>query len=165
VSPFFRSLRPLILAAAIAVAGCKRPYRVGDHVLVEWEEGKFYPAYVVEVSGRARYRVHFDGYDSRWDEDVSVDRIAGLVEGPVNRPPPPTKVLRTLGLPAASSEPGAGASPYRVGDRIRVTWRGSTYPATVIEVEGKDRVRVHYEGHESAWDESVHIDRIANKRP
>ncbi|HEY3495769.1 MAG TPA: Tudor-knot domain-containing protein [Polyangiaceae bacterium] len=160
-----RSRRTLLLAAlALAVPGCKRPYRVGEHVLVEWEEGKFYPAYVVEAHSTTRYRVHFDGYDSHWDEDVGVDRIRGRIEGPVAPPPPPKKVLRAAGAPTGSAGPGSASNPFRQGDRVRVTWRGSVYPAVVLEVVGKDRVLVHYEGHESAWDETIPLDRVVNRR-
>ena len=154
-------------ALALAVTSCKRPYRVGEHVLVEWEEGKLYPAYVLESHSSTRYRVHFDGYDSRWDEDVSLDRILGRVEGPVAVPPPPTKVAIAAGLAAPKASGNAGemaASPYREGDRVRVSWRGSVYSATVVKVVAKDRFEVHYEGHEAAWDEVVGIDRIQGRR-
>ena len=123
-------------------------------MLVEWETGKSYPAYVLEVNGKSRYRVHFEGYDSRWDEDVGIDRIVGRVEGPVAPMPPPEKVTRSAGTPAGSAKP-TGAHGYQAGDRVRVTWRGSVYAAVVIGVEGKDRLLVHYEGHENAWDEVV----------
>jgi hypothetical protein len=149
---------------ALALAGCKRPYRVGEHVLVEWEEGKLYPAHVVEVNGPARYRVHFDGYDSHWDEDVGIDRIRGRVQGAVTPPPPPAKVARALGAPTGSAGIAEGINPFREGDRVRVTWRGSVYGAIVIKAVGRDRVLVHYEGHENAWDEEVALDRIVSRR-
>ena len=158
------SLLFVALFGALAATGCKKPYRVGDHVLVEWEQGKASPAYVLEVNGRSRYRVHFDGYDSRWDEDVGIDRIVGRVEGPVAPLPPPEKVTRAAGAPAGSAKP-TGAHSYQAGDRIRVTWRGSVYAAVVVDVEGKDRLLVHYEGHENAWDEVITIDRIVSRRP
>ena len=94
------SVFALLFVSCLALLGCRKPYRVGDHVLVEWEEGKTYPAYVLEVNGRSRYRVHFEGYDSRWDEDVGIDRIVGRVEGPVAPLPPPEKVSRAAGGPA-----------------------------------------------------------------
>lgn len=162
-----RRARALILGSALLLTACKKPYRVGEHVLVEWEEGKFYPAYVVEVKG-SRYRVHFEGYDSRWDEDVGLDRIKGRVTGSITPPPPPEKVLGGSAPPAgAASEKALGAviNPFKAGDRVRVTWRGSIYPATVIEVAGKDRVKVHYDGHESAWDEVVSVERVLSRRP
>ncbi|MBN2191522.1 MAG: hypothetical protein JW751_01795 [Polyangiaceae bacterium] len=145
-------------------AGCQQPYRVGEYVLVQWEEGgPAYPAYVVEVKGRTRFRVHFDGYESRWDEDVSMERILGRVRGPVAAPPPPPKVAAAAGLPPQPSSSAATAAPYRAGERVRVMWRGSPYAATILEVVATDRFIVHYEGYEAAWDEPIHIDRIVTK--
>ena len=158
------TLVALAFIVGLSVTGCKKPYRVGDHVLVEWETGKSYPAYVLEVNGRSRYRVHFEGYDSRWDEDVGIDRIVSRVEGPVAPMPPPDKVTRAAGAPAGSVK-STGAHGYQPGDRVRVTWRGSVYAAVVVEVEGKDRLLVHYEGHENAWDEVVSTDRVVSRRP
>jgi hypothetical protein len=159
------SRRALVLAAlATAAAGCKKPYRVGERVLVEWEEGKLYPAYIIDMHSTTRYRVHFDGYDSRWDEDVGVDRIKGRAEGHVQPPPAPLKVARASGAPAGSSSVSLG-NPYQAGERIRVTWRGSVYAATVLEVVGKNQILVHYDGYESAWDEKVSLDRVINRRP
>lgn len=154
-------------SAAFLLCGCRRPYRVGDHVLVEWEEGstQLYPAYILERVSETRYRVHFDGYDSRFDEDIGVDKIRGRVEDPVVAPPPPKKVTRAAG---ATSEADAGAAsmvnPYKVGDRLRVRWRGSVYSANVLEVTAKDRVRIRYEGHEAAWDEVISLDRVVGRK-
>lgn len=160
-----RGARGLLFASALLLSACKKPYRVGEHVLVEWEAGKFYPAYVVEVKG-SRYRVHFEGYDSRWDEDVGLDRIKGRVTESITPPPPPEKVLGASAPPAGASAKalGAGINPFKVGDRVRVSWRGSIYAATVLEVTGKDRIKIHYEGHESAWDEIVSVERVVSRR-
>jgi hypothetical protein len=161
-----RLLLRLLVAAALSssLAGCKKPYRVGERVLVEWEEGKFYPAYVIDVHSTTRYRVHFDGYDSRWDEDIGVDRIRGRAEGQVPPPAAPAKVTRASGAPTGSSTASLG-NPYQVGERVRVTWRGSVYAATVLEVVGKNQLLVHYDGYESAWDEKISLDRVINRRP
>jgi hypothetical protein len=51
-----------------------------------------------------------------------------------------------------------------VGDRVRVRWRQSIYPATVTEVRAADAVVVHYHGHEDVWDEVISIDRILSDR-
>lgn len=167
------SLRRLLpsagfMALLLLASGCKKPYRVGEHVLVEWEkEQPPYPAYITERVGASRYRVHFDGYDSRWDEDVSLERLLGRVEGPVAVPPPPPKVALAAGVASPKTAGSAGevaVSPYKEGDRVRVSWRGSVYSAQVIKVVAKDRFEVHYEGHESAWDEVVGIDRIVGRR-
>ena len=160
--------RCAVLLLALALVGCKKPYRVGEHVLVEWEkEQPPYPAYITERVGATRYRVHFDGYDSRWDEDVSFERLLGRVEGPVSVPPPPPKVALAAGVASPKTAGSAGevaVSPYKEGDRVRVSWRGSVYSATVVKVVAKDRFEIHYEGHEAAWDEAVGIDRILGRR-
>ncbi len=153
-------LRVLLLIALLPlVVACQEPYRVGEHVWVEWE-GREYPAYLLEKRGRSRFRVHYDGYDSRWDEDVTLDRIKRRVKGPVTPPPPPDKVARASGVtPKAAGSAGA-PSPYKPMDKLRVRWRGSVYSATVIAVVSSDKLLVHYDGHESAWDETIGVDRI-----
>jgi hypothetical protein len=158
------SATSLVLAAGLALTACKKPYRVGEHVLVEWEEGKLYPAHVLESHGPVRYRVHFDGYDTHWDEDVGVDRIRGRVQGAVSTPPPPAKVTRAAGTPTGSAALTEGINSFHEGDRVRVTWRGSIYGAVVIQPVGRDHVLIHYEGHEPAWDETVALDRIVSRR-
>ncbi len=163
VAPLFAVLPLVVLPASMA--GCKKPYRVGEYVLVEWEEDQPpYPAYIIEKKGKTRYRVHFDGYESRWDEEVNLDRIIGRVQGQVTPPPPPAKVARAAGIPPSPSGSAATKAPYRIGDRVRVKWRGSVYNATVAGVVASDRFLVHYDGHESAWDEIIHIDRIVSRR-
>jgi hypothetical protein len=166
VLPAVRLQRRAFVVGALVtlLGGCKKPYRVGERVLVEWEEGKFYPAYIIDVHSTTRYRVHFDGYDSRWDEDVGVDKIRGRAEGQVLPPPAPAKVMRASGAPTGSSNASLG-NPYHVGERVRVTWRGSVYAATVLEVVGKNQLLVHYDGYESACDEKIPLDRVINRRP
>ncbi|MEZ4226958.1 MAG: Tudor-knot domain-containing protein [Polyangiaceae bacterium] len=141
--------------------GCQEPYRVGEHVWVEWD-GRDYPAYILAKRGRSRFRVHYDGYDARWDEDVTLDRIKGRVTGPATPPPPPDKVARASGVtPKAAASAGA-PSPYKEGDKVRVRWRGSVYGATVIAVVSSEKILVHYDGHESAWDETISVDRVVS---
>jgi hypothetical protein len=155
-------LAVVVLLPALS-SGCNKPYRVGEHVWVEWD-GKNYPAYIIEKKTPTRFRVHFDGYDSRWDEDVTLDRVKGRVEGPAIPPPPPERVARAAGVSPKASSSVAPGTPFKVGDRVKVRWRGSVYPATVVGVVAADRFLVHYEGHESAWDETVPLDRIAARR-
>jgi hypothetical protein len=162
-SPRPRSLAVLVLAGLL-LGGCKKPYRVGEYVWVTWEEGKDYPAYITEQKGSTRYRVHFDGYDARWDETVDLVRIKGRIEGPVVHPPPPEKVARAVGDGPQVAGSAVSVSSYKIGDRVRVRWRGSVYTATIITVVSSDQYRVHYEGHETAWDEVVSLDRIVGPR-
>lgn len=164
---------PLFLLALLVV-GCRKPYRVGEYVLVEWEEGTSpYPAYIIEKKTEKVYRVHFDGYESRWDEDIALDHILSRVEGPVNPPPPPKKVARAAGLisrvvigdgQGPKAVESATAAPYKPGDRVKVRWRDSVYNATIVAVAAADKFLVHYDSYEAAWDETIAIDRIVSRR-
>lgn len=143
-----------------STSACRENYRIGEHVLVEYD-GKRCPGYIIEQRGRSRFRIHFDFEGYEWQEDVSFERLKGRVEGPIATCSIPRRVRLALGLHTAPTTP-AQASPYAVGDRVRVRWRQSIYPATVLEVVGPDRLRVHYDGHESVWDETITTDRIVD---
>jgi hypothetical protein len=155
----------LALSAALALAtlsSCKKPYRVGEYVLVDWEENRPFAAYITDKISTTRYRVHFDGYEC--DQEVSLERIKGRVEGAVPQASP-GKLPCAHALPAlSSSAPAVTPAPFKPGDHVRVTWRGTIYSATVLQVVAKDRFIVHYEGLESAWDESIALDRIVGRR-
>jgi hypothetical protein len=151
------------LAAALFVSACRDEYRIGDYVWVEWE-GRDYPAYVVDRRDKARFRVHFDGYEARWDEDVTLERIKGRIEGTATAPPPPDKVARAMGLAPKPSNSAGAPSAFNIGDRIRVRWRGSLYSATIQSLPAPGKLLVHYEGYGTEWDETVGEDRVVGKR-
>lgn len=150
-------IAPLALSAAVLFAGCKRQYSVGDHVYVEWE-GADYPAVVIAATSPTKYKVHYDGYESVWDEVVPRDRIKGLVEGNARHPEPPAKV-RAKALQAAQS------NTYKTGDRVRVEWHGQLYMATVMSIVGQERYRIRYDGYGPEWDETVGLARIQPRVP
>jgi hypothetical protein len=139
-----------------ALGGCRREYRVGDHVLVE-RKGAEYAGVIVSVEGPAKFRVHYDGYSEEWDETVPGTRIHGRLTAPV-----PTAAIAKRGAPGVSASASASAPPsfYRVGDRVRVEWHGATYTASIVAVLGAERYRVHYEGYGSEWDENIGLARI-----
>jgi len=160
-----RVRRPILTCAlgvlAIA-AGCQDKLRIGEYVWVEWC-GTRHPAYILGVKDRARFRVHYEGVPERFDEDVPQDRILGRIKGEVPPVMPPDCVTRALGVSPKASASARAPSEYKPGDRIKVRWRESVYNAKVLEVLGPNRFRVHYEGHEAAWDEVIPRDRIVTK--
>lgn len=147
----------MLFGAALALAACSNPYRVGDRVLVEWE-GNEYPASILMIESAARFRVHFEGYESIWDESVPSTRIKGKVKGHVVHPPPPPKVRARM-----NSGDKMPMSTFRQGDRVKVEWKGAYYPAIVLEVLRNERYRIHYEGYDANWDETVEVSRIQRR--
>lgn len=142
----------LLLSGGLALSACKRSYAVGDHVLVDWE-GNTYPAYIMEAPGPTKFKVHYDGYDTIWDETVPRDRIRGLVEGPVAAVEPPAKV-RAKAIKASLT------NQYKQGEHVRVEWHGQIYPATITGIVGQEKYRVSYDGYGREWDEIVGLSRI-----
>jgi len=55
----------------------------------------------------------------------------------------------------ASSE----AAACSAGDKAQVLWKGTWYPATVLQAKG-DQCKIHYDGYASSWDEWVGPSRI-----
>ncbi len=67
-----------------------------------------------------------------------------------------------IGIVGFISATAAYAQPVcSVGDRAKVEWKGSWYPAEVIKVnEDQTRCFIHYDGYASSWDEWVGDERI-----
>ncbi|MEM9691700.1 MAG: hypothetical protein AAGA56_04090 [Myxococcota bacterium] len=145
----------LVLLATVFTA-CNRSYRVGDEVMVEWEEG-VYPAVITEIPKPGLVKVHYIDYDEIWDEEIPKSRIKGpLLEKPDPPPEAPLKVRRTAVEAAKTND-------FKVGDRVKVDWHNHFYSAVIIGVVGPERYRVHYEGYGSEWDENVGRDRIKGR--
>lgn len=143
------------LATALGSSGCKRRYEVGDKVLVEWEKN-VYPAVILETNGPTKIKVHYEGYDPIWDEIVPRDRIKGFNEGTAPHPEPPPKV-RAKALQAAQT------NVYKIGDRVRVEWHGTMYPAVIVGIVGQERYRIHFENYGDEWDDTVGLNRIQQR--
>lgn len=92
-------------------------------------KGKWYPAKVTKVDGE-KCCIHYDGYGNEWDECVGPERI---------------KVK--------------GANPYPAGTPVSVEWKGSWYPAKVLEAK-ENSWKIHYDNYDSSWDEWVGPNRI-----
>src|SRR5216683_3052031 len=64
---------PAPTSSPIQVASQEKAWKPGDRVEVQWK-GDWYQANVIEVKGN-QYKIHYDGYDSSWDEWVDDSRI------------------------------------------------------------------------------------------
>lgn len=68
---------------------------------------------------------------------------------------------------AVAADAGGGAQvgggTFKVGEKVSVSWNGSWYPAQVLGVIGTNLYRIHYDGYESKWDETVAASRIKKR--
>lgn len=152
----------LTVGLACTALACQVELRIGERVLVEYGEQEC-AAFIVERKGKGRVRVHFnfEGYD--WEEDVSLDRVQGKLVERVRPCSLPSRVRLALGVRRGPEE-SSRTSPFRVGERVRVKWRGSVYAASVVKPISSERILVHYLGHEKAWDETIDVARIVTGR-
>jgi hypothetical protein len=92
----------------------QRTHRVGERVEVEWR-GEWWPAEVLGLRG-GKYRVHYTGWDSSWDEDVVPARIrkprAGSAQAAKAVPvktPPRSRAASPSGTSSPAKTPEAAA--------------------------------------------------------
>ena len=131
-------LVPMLLTLLLAATALAGDWKKGDRLEVEWK-GKWYKAQIVAEGDDAsktagKYKIHYDGYETSWDEWVTEGR------------------MRKLGA-------NAKAAAWKARDSVQVLWKGSWYAATILEVQG-DKYKIHYDGYESSWDEVVGADRV-----
>lgn len=106
------------------------PVDVGTLVYAKWGK-RWWPAQVISASEDG-YRVHYDGWESSWDEYVALERLC--------RAPARLDV--------------------REGDAVTAEYRGKWYAARVLAVRSDGRIRITYDGWDSSWDEDVVPARI-----
>lgn len=91
-------------------AGDKSTYAVGDKITVRWQ-GATYPSTVLAVLPNDKYKIHYTGWASSWDETVGLDRIVGAKGAPTAVPVPTAKTGGGGGGAAAAADapcPGPG---------------------------------------------------------
>jgi len=142
--------------------------KVGDAIQVEWY-GSWWPAEVVSLRKDGRVKIHYSGWGSSWDEVVPRSRIrtggeaieedeggAVIHAGPVASP--------HLGQPLPG-KPVSASTPLKAGDRVLAEQYGSWWAAEVLGVQDGGRVKIHYVGWESSWDEVVPRGRLRLEGP
>jgi hypothetical protein len=144
------------------------PLKVGDAVQVEWY-GQWWTGEVLGLEGD-NVRIHYRGFDSRWDETVPRSRLRlGQAESEPafgggtafamsgERPPPP---LRFSGDNTNAGRPVGPQAALRPGDRVQIEQHAAWWAGEVLEAQADGRVKVRYTGWGSHWDEVVPRSRL-----
>ncbi len=71
--------------------------------------------------------------------------------------------IKTLGAPPVAAVQPVGKS-FAAGDDVEVEWKGSWYPASVMELKPQGRYKIHYDGYDNSWDEVVGASRIRARK-
>ncbi len=121
------------------------PLAIGQPVQVRWNDA-WYEGHIRAVYPDGRVRVHYEGWDDSFDEDVDRARVLQLPGG--------SQVVQPGGTVATPS------TELTEGQRVQVEWLGNWYDGTVLGTELDGSVRVHYEGWDESYDEAVGRNRI-----
>ena len=158
---------------------CKTPkvvvaakYKASDVVDILWN-GSWYEGSILAVATGDKYRVHYAGYGASWDEWVTGARLrtktgkankgSGAAIAPTASVPSKPSASTALAPSAsASTAPAVTTSSFAVGEAVNILWKGSWYPGKIIGVSGA-LYRVHYDGYDASWDESVSVGRLKKK--
>jgi len=116
-------------------------YSVGSKVEILWS-GSWYKGEILEVNND-KYKIHYDGYGSNWDEWVTSERLR--------------QQGGTMTATNTSENTSTGNSKYKIGQHVEA-WNVDWYKATVIgfgsgNYEGY--IKVHYDGYSSGSDQYI----------
>jgi hypothetical protein len=121
------------------------PLSAGQPVQVEWN-GSWYEGRIRAVHPDGRVRVHYEGWEDSYDEDVGRERI----------------LLRPGGEQAVepAGDVAHEGTALEAGQRVQIEWMGAWYDGRVLETRPDGGVRVRYEGWGEAYDEDVPRNRV-----
>ena len=164
-----------ICLVSTTILGCQKgdvTWKAGDKVDVDWK-GTWWKADVVEATSEGKYKIHYVGWSTRWDETVPSTRVrartAGAKEGSgtkekVKKPEPkktvavkPKPIKPPPVAPATTKPPattGAPATAWKVSDKVDVEWNGAWWKGEILEV-ASGKYKIHYVGWAASWDETV----------
>jgi hypothetical protein len=119
------------VAPGAGVSEIRGPHQIGDMLEARDSEGKWYPSEIIDAKpDGSSYRVHYAGWDDKWNEWVDNAR------------------LRTVTKPKLN-----------VGQHYEVIWEKKWYPATITKTVEDYFYFVHYEGEAGEDDEWITAER------
>lgn len=87
--------------------------------------------------------------------------FAGIARNRLKALAAPPPVASQAAIPAAPQTAAQAAKKsFSVDDDVDVEWKGTWYPANVMEVRPQGKYKIHYQGYDNSWDETVGSSRI-----
>jgi hypothetical protein len=146
--------------------------KVGDRLQAE-QGGDWWDAEIVELLPNGKVKVHYTGWDESWDEVVPRSRLrlgspgsdetgeAGGGEGGYGAGPLTADPL----MVAVNGIPVTAGTPLEKGQRLQAEQEGLWWAAEVMSLRPDGRVKIHYTGWASSWDEVVPRSRLRLESP
>jgi hypothetical protein len=104
-------------------------------------------------SDKADFEEYLRQYPQGSFAAIARNRLKALAVAPVAAAPQ-----------VAAAQPAKRASTFAVDDDVDVEWKGAWYPASVMEVKAQGKYKIHYQGYDSSWDETVGPSRIRARK-
>ncbi|WP_258542680.1 Tudor-knot domain-containing protein [Parvicella tangerina] len=127
-------------------------YKKGEKVDLLYND-KWYDATILEAKGDGEYKVHYDGWDSKWDEYVCNDRLQ-----------PRTEKEESTG-PKGSASGSAASSSSSKEEVGKIRLRNNCSHATVMRVGEKDYTIDKFKYIDIQVDERVWISTLVDGKP
>jgi len=119
------------VAPGASVREIRGPHQIGEVLSARDSEGKWYASEILDAKpDGSSYRVHYAGWDDKWNEWVDATRLRPIAKGKLN-----------------------------VGQHYEVQWQKKWYPATITKTVEDYFYFVHYEGYEGEDDEWITAER------
>ena len=145
-------LTTLLISLSVLILAQNKSFKVDDKVEVLYKQ-KWYPAKVLEVKDEG-YLIHYDGYQSSWDEVVGDDRIRAVNETITSE-----KINETP--KEDNTESNSTTSPkFKEGDIVEVQYRDDWIEGTITrysETDEKYYVRLKEGGMSTYTEDKVRL--------
>ena len=133
--------------------------RVGQ-VLQANDGHGWYAARVLHLKPDGQVRIHYIGWTSHFDEDVPRSRLQLDPEAISKARESVREANLEFGLREPSGLEVSEQTELRPGQHLLVEWGGQWWAGGVLELRPDGKVKVHYIGWDSTWDELVPRSRL-----
>jgi hypothetical protein len=135
---------------------------LGDRVRGLWRHGQVsFPGVIDQIVG-GQYHIQYDDGDVEWTTaEYILDAQASFMPTPPSYAGQPAEAA--VSLEGAVNPTGLciqANTPLPVGTEVLARWQDTWWRASVLEVQSPDRIKVHYVGWDSQWDEVLPLSAL-----
>lgn len=118
----------------------------GQAVQIFWKKQWWFGS-VLEAQKDGKVKVHYYGWDPKWDEAVPRERLLVMPRNPTPLKKPSDIVVKA-------------DTKLKPGDPVQVEWKKQWWLGSVVALQKDGKVKIHYFGWSFSWDEVVDRSRL-----